>query len=73
MTPVAVAYQHVREEPPSPTSLNPDITPALASVLTKALAKDKARPKRVISPPCAGHYDGYCVTNDESTTVIPPP
>lgn len=35
-SPVAVAYQHVREEPPAPTTLVPEITPALESVLTKA-------------------------------------
>src|SRR5699024_4827005 len=39
-SPVAVAYQHAREEPPSATPLYPDIPPALASVLTKSLAKD---------------------------------
>ena len=40
-SPVAVAYQHVREEPPAAASLNPEITPALDSVLKKSLAKDK--------------------------------
>ena len=75
-SPVAVAYQHVREEPPSPTSLNPDITPALTSVLTKALAKDTdARfqsGKEFLTALRSAHYDGIGVTEDDSTTVIPP-
>lgn len=75
-SPVAVAYQHVREEPPSPTSLNPDITPALASVLSKALAKDTAARfqtgKEFLTALRAAHYDGLAVTDDDATTVIPP-
>ncbi len=75
-SPVAVAYQHVREEPPSPTSLNPDITPALASVLRKALAKDTVARfqtgKEFLTALRSAHYDGVPVTDDASTTVIPP-
>ncbi|MDN6637201.1 MAG: hypothetical protein L0L05_02465, partial [Yaniella sp.] len=37
-SPVAVAYQHVREEPPAATTLIPEISPALESVRTKSLA-----------------------------------
>nr|WP_317616711.1 Stk1 family PASTA domain-containing Ser/Thr kinase [Arthrobacter sp. NamB2] len=40
-SPVSVAYQHVREEPPVASSLNPAVTPALNSVLAKALQKDR--------------------------------
>ncbi len=40
-SPVSVAYQHVREEPPTASSLNPDVTPALDSVLDRALQKDR--------------------------------
>ncbi|MDQ0736677.1 PASTA domain-containing protein [Arthrobacter agilis] len=40
-SPVSVAYQHVREDPPSASSLNPDVTPALDSVLVRALQKDR--------------------------------
>ena len=39
-SPVSVAYQHVREDPPVASAINPEITPALDSVLAKALAKD---------------------------------
>lgn len=38
-TPVAVAYQHVREDPKAPSKVNPSIPPALDSVILKALAK----------------------------------
>ncbi|MBG6215720.1 serine/threonine-protein kinase [Arthrobacter sp. CAN_A6] len=40
-SPVSVAYQHVREEPKAASSVNPAVTPALDSVLTRALAKDR--------------------------------
>ena len=75
-SPVAVAYQHVREEPPAATSINPDITPALESVLTKALAKDTAdrfqTGKEFLTALRSAHYDGVPVSEDDSTTVIPP-
>ncbi|MFC0546396.1 Stk1 family PASTA domain-containing Ser/Thr kinase [Kutzneria chonburiensis] len=41
-SPVAVAYQHVREEPPAPSSVNPQVTPALDSIVLKAMAKGPA-------------------------------
>lgn len=75
-SPVAVAYQHVREEPPAPTTLVPEITPALESVLTKALSKDRDERfqtgKEFLTALRAAHYDGIAVSEDESTTVIPP-
>ena len=41
-TPVAVAYQHVREDPRSPSELNPDVTPQLDAIVLKALSKNPA-------------------------------
>ena len=41
-SPVAVAYQHVREEPKPPSALNPKVTPALDSIVLKAMAKGPA-------------------------------
>ncbi|MGM1058252.1 Stk1 family PASTA domain-containing Ser/Thr kinase [Saccharothrix sp. Mg75] len=41
-SPVAVAYQHVREEPKSPSSLNPKVTPALDAIVLKAMSKGPA-------------------------------
>lgn len=38
-SPVAVAYQHVREDPKPPSALNPRVTPALDAVVLKAMAK----------------------------------
>lgn len=40
-TPVAVAYQHVSETPPAPSSINPQVTPALDYVVAHALSKDR--------------------------------
>ncbi|UQX88632.1 Stk1 family PASTA domain-containing Ser/Thr kinase [Jatrophihabitans telluris] len=39
-SPVAVAYQHVRENPRIPSSENPAVTKALDSIVMKALAKN---------------------------------
>lgn len=41
-SPVSVAYQHVREEPPQVSDLNPMVSPAMESVVHKALTKDPA-------------------------------
>jgi serine/threonine-protein kinase len=38
--PVAVAYQHVREDPVPPAELNTDLTPGMNAVILKALAKN---------------------------------
>ncbi|GAA3628659.1 Stk1 family PASTA domain-containing Ser/Thr kinase [Streptomyces chitinivorans] len=39
-SPVAVAYQHVREEPQAPSSFDPEITPEMDAIVLKALMKD---------------------------------
>jgi serine/threonine-protein kinase len=39
-SPVAIAYKHVREDPIPPSRLNPDVPPALESIVMKALAKN---------------------------------
>ncbi|MBV9923107.1 MAG: Stk1 family PASTA domain-containing Ser/Thr kinase, partial [Pseudonocardia sp.] len=41
-TPVAVAYQHVREDPKSPSEVNPAVPPQLDAVVLKALSKNPA-------------------------------
>jgi serine/threonine-protein kinase len=41
-SPVAVAYQHVREDPVPPSQLNADISPAIDSIVLKAMAKNPA-------------------------------
>lgn len=38
---VAVAYQHVSEAPVAPSSLNPQVSPAMDAVVFHALAKDR--------------------------------
>lgn len=40
-TAVSVAYQHVSEPPPMASTLNPRVSPALDSVLSRALRKDR--------------------------------
>ncbi|MEV6961990.1 Stk1 family PASTA domain-containing Ser/Thr kinase [Streptomyces sp. NPDC051207] len=39
-SPVAVAYQHVREEPQTPSVFDPEITPEMDAIVMKALVKD---------------------------------
>ncbi len=41
-SPVSVAYQHVREVPTPPSTLDPEITQSMDAVVMKALAKDPA-------------------------------
>ena len=43
-SPVSVAYQHVREQPPVPSTFNPELSPALDAVLLRALAKGPQPP-----------------------------
>ncbi|WP_104474484.1 Stk1 family PASTA domain-containing Ser/Thr kinase [Microterricola pindariensis] len=40
-TPVAVAYQHVSEAAPKPSSFNPKVSPALDAVVARAMTKDR--------------------------------
>jgi serine/threonine-protein kinase len=40
-TAVAVAYQHVSEQPVRPSSVNPNVSPAFDMVVMRALAKDR--------------------------------
>jgi eukaryotic-like serine/threonine-protein kinase len=39
-SPLAIAYKHVREEPPRPSSINPHIPESLDAITLKALAKN---------------------------------
>jgi serine/threonine-protein kinase len=41
-SPVAVAYQHVREDPTPPSQQNPDVSAALDAVVLKAMSKNPA-------------------------------
>jgi serine/threonine-protein kinase len=41
-SPVAVAYQHVREDPSPPSHQNPEVPPALDAVVLKAMSKNPA-------------------------------
>lgn len=41
-TPVAIAYQHVKETPPLPSALNPDVPADFEAIVVKAMAKNPA-------------------------------
>jgi len=38
-SPISVAYKHVREEPPRPTVVNPDVPPGLENIILTAMSK----------------------------------
>jgi serine/threonine-protein kinase len=40
-SPVAIAYQHVREAPVAPSRLNPDVPPAFEAIVGQAMAKNR--------------------------------
>ena len=76
---VAIAMKQVSEQPPSPSALNPAVTPALESVVLKALAKDPvnrygsaeemltALDAAEANPQMAGHTERY-----EAFVPLPP-
>ena len=39
-TPLSIAYKHVREDAEKPSTINPDVPPALDAIVMKALAKN---------------------------------
>jgi len=41
-SPVSVAYQHVREPPPPPSRVDPDLPPEIDAIVLKAMAKNPA-------------------------------
>jgi serine/threonine-protein kinase len=41
-TPVAIAYQHVKETPPPPSELNPDVPADFEAIVRQAMAKNPA-------------------------------
>jgi serine/threonine-protein kinase len=85
-SPVAVAYQHVREEAPPPSSIDPEITPELDAILAKALAKstreryqsavqmradiERALAGQAISAPIATPADADPVLPMDQTSVM---
>jgi serine/threonine-protein kinase len=74
-SPVSVAYQHVRELPEPPSSFNGDVTPALDSVLARALQKDKAdrfQDAASFSSALQGAREGIVVAADEAQTEAMP-
>ncbi|QTG81832.1 Stk1 family PASTA domain-containing Ser/Thr kinase [Arthrobacter crystallopoietes] len=74
-SPVSVAYQHVRELPEPPSSFNRDVTPALDSVLARALQKDKTdrfQDAASFSAALQGAREGITVAADEARTEAMP-
>ncbi len=61
-SPVAVAYQHVREDPKQPSQVNPAVPPALDSVILKAMSR--TLPTGTRAPPrCAATWCGCWAGN----------
>ncbi len=78
-SPVAVAYQHVREQAPNPSSLDADLPPEIDAIVAKALAKrlderyqSAAAMKEDIDRYIAGRpVQAPPVPVENATTVVP--
>ena len=78
-SPVAVAYQHVRETAPPPSSSNPDVPPELDAIVMKAMAKNPANRYQTAAEMRADLIRAIngrpvtaepVLTDDERTTVL---
>jgi serine/threonine-protein kinase len=82
-SPVAVAYQHVSEQPVAPSTLVPEVSPALDAVTLHALVKDRTRRyqnaaefRTELQQAAAGHVPASTrklqqqVANDASTMLF---
>ncbi|WP_022872667.1 protein kinase domain-containing protein [Nesterenkonia alba] len=72
-SPVSVAYQHVREEPPAVSDFNNRISPAMESVVAKALAKNPADRFQTAEEFRAAIEDALrgISVDEDATTVVP--
>src|SRR3954447_5200170 len=71
-SPFSVAYQHVREHAEPPSTLNPDIDPALDAIVMKALAKkveDRYKGPAEMGADTQRYLAGHPV--DATTSVVP--
>ncbi|MGU3436319.1 Stk1 family PASTA domain-containing Ser/Thr kinase [Actinomycetes bacterium M1A6_2h] len=77
-SPVAVAYQHVREDPPLPSTVNPGVPRELDSVILKAMSKNPANRYQsaadmrsdIVKVLSGGRPSAPMVMNDEDRTTI---
>lgn len=70
---VSVAYQHVAEQPPIPSSITFDITPAMDHVVLKSLAKlpqDRYQTAEAMIADMNAALNGNIHTNGAPTTVL---
>ena len=58
-SPVAVAYQHVREQAAPPSDHDTDLPPEIDAIVMKALAKRRRGPLPVAPPRCARDIERY--------------
>jgi len=80
-TPVAVAYQHVREDPVPPSRIEPDVTESVDAIVLTAMAKNPANRyasaadmREDIERALAGQpVEASPVVGEESTGLLPPP
>jgi eukaryotic-like serine/threonine-protein kinase len=78
---VAVAYQHVREDPVPPSRIEPDVPPSVDAIVLKAMAKNPANRYQTagemradIERALAGRpVEATPLLAAESTAIVPPP
>ena len=80
-TPVAVAYQHVREDPVPPSGVEPEVPASVDAIVLKAMAKNPAnryqsaaQMRADLERALAGQpVEAAPVLTEDATTVLPPP
>jgi serine/threonine-protein kinase len=80
-TPVAVAYQHVREDPIPPSGVEPEVPAAIDAIVLKAMAKNPghryqtaAQMRADLERALAGQpVEAAPVYTDDNTTILAPP
>ena len=74
-SPVAVAYQHVREQPDPPSTHNPELDDALDAIVMKALAKrvdDRYQSAAEMQADVRRYLDGHPVTATVTPAAVAP-
>lgn len=71
-SPAEIALQHISQKPPTPRSINPSISPAVETVLLKALEKDRKERYQTGAKFMAALEEAFASGNAPKKTTLPP-